>query len=52
MERDPSGRVMAVKASVIVGFIYHGRSYTREQAAWAVQGESCGKRTFRQGPLT
>jgi hypothetical protein len=52
VECDPSGRVMAVKASVIAGFIYHGRFYTREQAAWAVRGESCGKRTFRQRPLT
>jgi hypothetical protein len=52
VERDPSGQVMAVKASVIVGFIYHGRFYTREQAARAVRGEACGKRTFRQRPLT
>jgi hypothetical protein len=43
IERDPSGRVMAVKASVIAGFIYHGRFYTREQAAQVAEGESRGK---------
>jgi hypothetical protein len=52
VERDSSGRVMAVKSSVIAGFIYHGRFYTREQAAWAIRGEAHGKRTFRQRPLT
>jgi hypothetical protein len=41
VKRDPSGRAMAVKASVIAGFIYHDRFYTREQAAQAVRGESC-----------
>src|SRR5919106_722854 len=31
--RAPSGRVMAVKSSVISGFVRGGRFYTREQAA-------------------
>jgi hypothetical protein len=31
--RDPSGRVIAVKASVIAGFLHQGRFYTRAQAA-------------------
>ncbi len=43
LKRDPSGRVMAVKASVVAGFIYHGRFYTREQVARAARGEAGGK---------
>ena len=31
--RAPSGRVMAVKSSVVSGFVRGGRFYTREQAA-------------------
>src|SRR5688572_11318537 len=42
VKRDASGRVMAVKASVIAGFLYHDRFYTREQAAWAVGSEPRG----------
>lgn len=34
--RAPSGRVMAVKSSVISGFVRGGRFYTREQAAHEV----------------
>ncbi len=33
LARGPSGRVVAVKASVIAGFIRWGFFYTREQAA-------------------
>jgi hypothetical protein len=43
IERDPSGRVVAVKASVVAGFIYHDRFYTREQAAQVAGGEPHGK---------
>ena len=35
-ERDPSGRVASLKASVIAGFLYQNSFYTREQAANAV----------------
>ena len=35
-QRDPSGRVVAAKNSVIAGFLYQGQFYTREQAALAV----------------
>lgn len=35
--RDASGRVTAVKDSVIAGFLRQGRFYTREQAAQAGQ---------------
>lgn len=35
-ERLPSGRVMAVKPSVVAGFLRQGRFYTREQAACAL----------------
>jgi hypothetical protein len=52
VKRGPSGRARAIRASVIAGFIYHGRFYTREQAAWAVGSEPRGKRTSRQRPLT
>lgn len=34
--RDVAGRVTAVKASVIAGFVRSGRFYTREQAAASV----------------
>ncbi|HRX70961.1 MAG: hypothetical protein KDJ22_14130 [Candidatus Competibacteraceae bacterium] len=33
LARDPTGRVAAVKASVIAGFVHCGCFYTREQAA-------------------
>ncbi|MCB1778130.1 MAG: hypothetical protein KDI50_11915 [Candidatus Competibacteraceae bacterium] len=33
LARDPTGRIAAVKASVIAGFIRCDRFYTREQAA-------------------
>lgn len=36
--RGPSGQVIAVKDSVIAGFLRQGRFYTREQAARAIQG--------------
>jgi hypothetical protein len=36
VQRDTSGRVVAVKESVIAGFLYQGAFYTREQAALAV----------------
>ena len=36
MQRDPSGRVVVAKDSVIAGFLYQGEFYTREQAALAV----------------
>ena len=35
-ERDLSGRVASLKASVIAGFLYQNSFYTREQAANAV----------------
>jgi hypothetical protein len=35
-ERDSSGRITALKASVVAGFIRQDRFYTREQAAKAV----------------
>lgn len=33
--RNPSGRVTAIKASVVAGFLHQGRFYTRAQAAQA-----------------
>ena len=39
VSRRSSGRVAAVKASVISGFVLHDHFYTREQAARAVQGD-------------
>ncbi|MFO1349372.1 MAG: hypothetical protein U1F68_01280 [Gammaproteobacteria bacterium] len=36
MERFPSGRVAAVKATVVAGFVRNGCFYTRAQAAAAV----------------
>lgn len=33
LERDARGRVVAVKASVVSGFVRDGRFYTREEAA-------------------
>jgi len=35
--RDPAGRVVAVKASVIAGFVRCGCFYTREQAACCLE---------------
>ena len=35
-QRGPSGRVVVAKDSVIAGFLYQGKFYTREQAALAV----------------
>ena len=35
--RDPSGRITAVKGSVVAGFLYGDRFYTREEAAKAVK---------------
>ncbi len=35
LERDAAGRVLAIKDSVIAGFVRNGRFYTREQAAAA-----------------
>ena len=37
LARDDSGRVTAVKDSVIAGFFRQGKFYTREQAAQAVR---------------
>lgn len=44
--RHPSGRVAAVKGSVVAGFLQGGRFYTREQAALAVAsaGEATASR--------
>jgi hypothetical protein len=36
VECGPSGRVLAIKASIIAGFLHQGRFYTREQAARAI----------------
>ena len=33
-KRDCSGKVAAIKASIISGFIHHGMFYTREQASY------------------
>lgn len=35
-ERYPSGRVVAIKESVVSGFLRQGRFYTREQAVKAM----------------
>ena len=35
-QRRPSGQVMAVKDSIVAGFLRRGRFYTREQAARAM----------------
>jgi len=37
LRRDPSGRVTAVRGSVVAGFLYGGRFYTREEAARALR---------------
>jgi hypothetical protein len=39
VERDPTGRVTAVKSSVVAGFVRAGRFYTREEAARMVREE-------------
>ena len=39
VERAPSGRVCAVKPTIVAGFLKQGLFYTREQAAKAVAGE-------------
>ena len=36
MQRGPFGRVIAVKPSIVSGFIRNGRFYTREQAVRAL----------------
>jgi hypothetical protein len=36
VKRDPSGRVTAVKGTVVAGFLSGGKFYTREQAALMV----------------
>lgn len=33
LERNAAGRVVAVKSSVIAGFVHQGRFYTRDEAA-------------------
>jgi hypothetical protein len=40
VHRSPPGCADAFKASIISGFIYHGRFYTREEAAIAVKAQS------------
>ncbi|QQS55747.1 MAG: hypothetical protein IPM89_02230 [Candidatus Competibacteraceae bacterium] len=35
--RDPAGRVIALKATVLAGFVRENRFYTREQAAACVR---------------
>ncbi len=37
--RDGSGRITAVKGSVVAGFVREGRFYTREEAALAVANQ-------------
>jgi hypothetical protein len=39
LSRNASGRVVAVKSSVVSGFVHGDRFYTREQAASAVRAE-------------
>ena len=42
LRRDPFGRVAAIKASVVAGFVRGGRFYSREEAGRSVSGErSC-----------
>lgn len=36
MERDPGGRIMAARPSVVSGFVRDGRFYTRDEAAASV----------------
>ena len=36
-QRTASGKVSALKGSVVAGFVHHGRFYTRAQAAEAVR---------------
>lgn len=38
--RDPTGRVVALKSSIVSGFVRDGRFYTREEAAAACAGTS------------
>jgi hypothetical protein len=40
LSRRESGAVAAVKASVVAGFLYHDRFFTREQATQAMQRET------------
>ena len=40
--RRPSGQVVAVKESVIAGFVRRGRFYTRQQAAEAMSALTAG----------
>jgi hypothetical protein len=39
VRRDATGRVVAVKGTVVAGFVRQGRFYTREQAAESVEGD-------------
>lgn len=41
MARDVSGRVAAIKSSVVSGFLRMGRFFTREEAAAAVDQLAC-----------
>lgn len=38
LQRNPEGRITAIKSTVIAGFLNAGRFYTREQAAQSVAG--------------
>ncbi|MEA3413017.1 MAG: hypothetical protein U9R74_15960 [Pseudomonadota bacterium] len=45
-DRDPNGRIVAVKDCIVAGFLLRGSFYTREQAARAVSHRN----TWRAGP--
>ena len=47
----PSGRVVAVKDSVVAGFLCQGRFYTREQAARAMKSLAAHRSSNAACPL-
>lgn len=55
LARHPSGTVSQIKASVISGFVRHGRFYTREEASHCVAALDAGSPTCpatrHEGPL-
>lgn len=52
LNRNPSGKVLAVSASVVSGFIRQGRFFTREQAAEATHVTPYQSACVRHGDST
>lgn len=50
-QRDAALRVLAVKASIVAGFVRDGRFYTRFEAAEAAMAESAGQPSLQPSPV-